>query len=221
MINVHPEFWTRFPGMRILYVAGSGLDNTTPNSAVQAALAAAQDSISEESLTHPNLQAWQAAYQGAGISMSKYPCSVYAMVKRIAKGGRVPSINPLVDFYNSVSIGNITPLGGMDTNQLEGDQQLRETREGEQFRGIGAEQADTVQPGEICYSDNTDVVTRHFCWRQAQKGSIQPSTSNFILISEIPAGVSDDFLESIRGQLLSGLKTHFGVEATSSVIREA
>ena len=219
-IIVSPEIWTRFPGMRILCVTGH-LTNHEPKPEVIEALNTAQDKITPESLEHPNLQAWREAYLQGGISMGKYPCSIQAMVKRISKGGRVPSINPLVDFYNSISIGNITPLSGMDLDQLDGPQQLRQTKEGEMFKGIGAEQPELVQPGEICYSDDSHIITRHFCWRQAAKGAITSETTRFILISEIIKEQPVELLDSVREQLLSGLEKHFGITAKWEVISQS
>jgi DNA/RNA-binding domain of Phe-tRNA-synthetase-like protein len=219
-IRVHPELWTRFPGMKILCVTGEGLDNNRENAGVTTALAKAQEGIVPSDLDHRNLQAWREIYQAAGISMGRYPVSILAMVKRIGKGGRVPSINPLVDFYNSISIKNVTPLGGMDLDQLDDAQQLRLTKEGEQFLAIGAEQAETVQAGEICYSDNTHITTRHFAWRQADQGAIRPGTTRFVLIAEIVPGTEEGLLKSVEKQLISGLKEHFDVQGNVEIIEE-
>ena len=217
-ITVQPEIWSRFPDMRILCVRGAGLDNLTPNPGTTALLQAAQDSISAESLTHEHLLLWRQAYEHVGISMGKYPCSIQAMVKRIAKGGRVPSINPLVDLYNAVSIANITPLGGLDLDQLEGSQQLRLTKADELFISIGDSEPDTVHAGEICYSDDHDVITRHFCWRQAQKGSIQPETRRFMLIAEILGEMPDSLLGNVQKQLVERLLQYFEVKAEVTIV---
>jgi len=219
-VKVHPELWEKFPGMKILCVSGEGLNNTVANSKVEKLLAEAQDGISPETMEHQNLTAWREMYGVAGISMGKYPVSILAMVKRIGKGGRVPSINPLVNFYNAISIKNVTPLGGMDLGQLEGPQQLRFTKHGEEFLAIGAEQGEPVQAGEICYSDDLGITTRHFAWRQAQRGCIQPETTKFVLFSEIVPGTNEGLLEEVKEQLLTGLKEYFGVEASFEVIEE-
>jgi DNA/RNA-binding domain of Phe-tRNA-synthetase-like protein len=220
MIIVHEELWSRFPGMKIVCVSSEGLNNTVENMAVQEFLAKAQDSIKPESLEHPNLLAWRKAYEIAGISMGKYPVSILAMVKRIAKGGRVPSINPLVDFYNAISISNVTPLGGMDLDQLDGKQQLRFTKDGEQFYPIGAEVPDTLPAGEICYSDGSHVTTRHLAWRQAGISAITPETSRFVLIFEIVPGVLEGLEESVTKQILEGLEKYFGIKGVVEVVEQ-
>ena len=219
-VIVHPDLWKRFPGMKILCVTGKGLNNQGENRKVEQLLAKAHDAVTPEQLEHQNVQAWREMYQIAGISMGKYPVSVLAMVKRIAKGGRVPSINPLVNFYNAISIANISPLGGMDLDQLTGHQELRFTQEGEDFLAIGAESAEKVQPGEICYSDERGITTRHFAWRQSLRGAIQPTTKNFVLFSEIVPGTVDGLLEKIQQELVDGLEKYFGVTASTEIIEE-
>jgi DNA/RNA-binding domain of Phe-tRNA-synthetase-like protein len=159
LISVRPELWSRFPGMRILVISGEGLDKRTENPKVAAMLEAAQDGVTAELLEGANITAWKKAYEIAQISMGKYPVSVRAMIKRIANGGRVPSINPLVDFYNAISIANASPLGGMDLDQLEGPQELRFAKDGETFQGICVQVPEVVQAGEICYADTRGITT--------------------------------------------------------------
>ncbi len=220
LLSVHPEVWKKFPGMRILLVSGEGLVSTEPIEALSKEYAAAQDAITPEMVDHPHIKAWQEAYTFAGMNHNKFPCSVAAMTKRIAKGGRVPSINPLVDLYNTVSLRNCTPLGGFNLDELEGTKQLRLTREGETFLALGAQAPEPVPAGEVCYSDENDIITRQFVWRQSGKGAMSPETKRFVIVSEILGALPDELLETVRSELVDGLARHFGVQATSEVVQE-
>ena len=218
--RVDPAVFDSFPEMTVVVVTTLGIDNGTPREAVtdgwraawQGAAAAAEFGNAQ---SHPRIAPWRQAWQRLGISGKRYPSSIEALVRRVLKGGDPPSINPLVDFYNAVSLRHVVPAGGFDLDDLDGDLSLRITTGGDTFQALDEEHPEPVPPGEVAYACGTTVLTRHFVWRQSRVGLIDRSTRNVVLVSEIlgelPAGVVD----SVERDLLDGLASDFGVEATA------
>lgn len=117
---VEPEIFELFPGMRLVVAVADGLDNRGPNPDVEAmwrsSYSGAAGTATEfgNAQSHPRVAAWREAMGEIGVSARKFPSSIEAMLKRAGKGGEPFSINPLVDFYNAVSLKHVAPAGGFD-----------------------------------------------------------------------------------------------------------
>lgn len=222
--DVEREVLAAFPGIRIVVVHAEGVDNVRPSPeaaerwrAAWAGAAAAQEHGNAQS--HPRVRPWRERMQAVGVPAKKHPTSIEALLRRALKGGEPFSINPLVDFYNSVSLGRVVPAGGFDVAGLEeGRIALRLTRPGDSFRAIGAEAPEEVPPGEIAYTTAADVLTRHLVWRQSERAAIVPETREVFLVSEILGDLPAGALDEVRADLTEGLLACFGVEARSAVV---
>lgn len=82
------------------------------------------------------------------------------------------SPNPLVDFYNLVSLTHVVPTGGFDLAEVGSELRLRLTRDGDLFTALDEPAPLEVGAGEVAYAAGTTVLTRHFVWRQARTGLI-------------------------------------------------
>jgi B3/4 domain len=119
----------------------------------------------------PDYAAWRRAFRSFGAKPSRYPSSVEALLKRIAKGVPPPRINRLVDAYNAVSLRHVVPAGGEDLDRLLGDGRLRIADGSERFiiLGEGEERVEHPQPREVVRIDEQDVTCRRWCWRQCRR----------------------------------------------------
>jgi DNA/RNA-binding domain of Phe-tRNA-synthetase-like protein len=222
--EVEREILEAFPGVRIVVVHAEGVDNARPSPEAKkrwlaAWRGAAAAEVHGNVQSHPRVRPWRERMQAVGISAKKFPTSIESLLRRAMKGGEAFSINPLVDFYNSVSLGRIVPAGGFDAAGLEeGRLALRRTRAGDSFRAIGAEAPEEVPPGEIAYATEGDVLTRHLVWRQSERAAIVPETREVFLMSEILGDLPAGALDEVMADLTEGLRACFGVEARSAVV---
>ncbi|MEI2701835.1 MAG: phenylalanine--tRNA ligase beta subunit-related protein [Baekduia sp.] len=153
---IAPEIFGLFPGMRVAVAVAEGVDNTSPRPAVEAlwreswerAGALATEYANAQS--HPHVAPWRGAFKAMGVSSKEFRSSIEAMLRRAMRGGEPFSINPLVDFYNGISLRHISPAGGFDLNQLGTDLlELRLSRAGEEFLALGASEPELVPAGEV------------------------------------------------------------------------
>lgn len=230
--TIAPAIFDRFPGLRVAVAVASGVDNATPRPAIDdrwsAAWAEAEAAAARypNAQSHPRLAPWRERFRAIGVSAKHFPVSTEAMLRRALRGGEPFRINPLVDFYNAVSLRHTVPAGGFDLDQLAADAiELRLSRADERFLALGAEQPEPVAAGEISYIAGDDILTRHFVWRQARRGALTPATRTLFLVSEVLGEVEAEgggaVADAVLADLCAGLRDHFGVEPRPFILDAA
>ena len=218
---VEPKIFDYFPGLHLAVAVVRGLRNTASETLAQRWREAWREAGARDlpnAQSHPYVNAWREHLRGAGVSGKKFPTSIEAMLRRALKGGEPFHINPLVDFYNALSLHHVVPAGAWDLDEVPDDLQLRFTRAGDHFTALDETQAVAVAEGEIAYASGPLVLTRHFMWRQARQALVRPETRNVFLISEIPGVAGRKVAEAMRRDMVSGLAQHFGVAAKSALL---
>lgn len=219
---ISPEVLGLFPGLRIVVALAEGLDNSRERPAVRDSWRFVWKEASglavSNAQSHPRVRAWRERFQANGVSGKKFPSSIEALLRRALKGGEPLHINPLVDFYNAVSLRHLVPAGGFDVGELPGDLELRLSRPGDEFQALDEETSTTVSPGEVSYAVENVILTRHFVWKQSRTALIGPATTRAMLVSEILAEVGEPVAKEVEGSFRSGLEEWFQVEARTYVI---
>jgi DNA/RNA-binding domain of Phe-tRNA-synthetase-like protein len=224
---VEPDVFTRFPGMRLAVVVARDIDNGAERPEVSRAWseawAAAASTVAPHGTaqSHPRVVAWRQRFQAIGVSMRHFPTSIEALLRRAMKGGAPFRINPLVDFYNSVSLRHAVPVGGFDLDRVHGPLTVRLTRDGDTFAALDAEGAVAVPAGEVAYATGSTILTRQLMWRQARDGLIHPETRTVFLVSESLPDCGPGLAEAVLDELGAGLRRSFGATARSFVVDAA
>ena len=225
--SVDPEIFARLHGMRLAVVVARGVDNRAGRPGVDeawsSAWAAAAGSAAPygNAQSHPRVLAWRQRLQAIGVSMRHFPTSIEALLRRAMKGGTPFRINPLVDFYNAVSLRHTVPVGGFDLDRVPEPLAVRLTREGDTFSALDADGSVPVPPGEIAYATGRTVLTRQLMWRQAREGLIYPETRSVFLVSESLPETGPGVAEAIVEELGAGLARDFGAVVESFVVDAA
>jgi DNA/RNA-binding domain of Phe-tRNA-synthetase-like protein len=227
-LTFHQDVLERFPGMRVIVVVARGIDGTVPRPAVDRRLTEAWATSARtvepygNAQSHPNVAPWRARLKGAGANPHDFPSSVEALLRRAAKGGEPPRINPLVDFYNALSLSLVVPVGGFDLGALGGgDIDVRRTVEGDTFLALDADEPAPVPAGEVAYVQGSTVLTRHLVWRQSKPGLIRHTTTDVVLLCEILAEVRLDLLDDVRSGFDHGLRMWFAPTSLSISVLDA
>lgn len=223
---IEPEIFVRFPGIHIAVAVAYGLDNAGDKPEVaapwrQAWSGAATGAVYGNAQSHPRVKPWRERFQAQGISGKEFPSSIEAMLRRALKGGEPFTINPLVDFYNAISLRHFVPAGGFDLSEIDGPLELRLTRPGDTFVALDAGQPLATPPGEVAYANGQTVLTRHFVWRQARTALISRETRDVFLVSEILGEVlaqDSSVADAVLADFQQGLRDLFGVESQGSVL---
>lgn len=214
-LAVDPRVFAALPGLRVAALVARGLGAPADPRAVERRWIAAWESAAAarahgNAQSHPRIAPWRAAFLALGVSGKRFPTSIEALLRRAMKGGEPFHIHPLVDFYNAVSLHHVLPAGGYDLAAIDGEIEVRPTRDGDSFRGLDQAAPEPVPAGELAYCCGSDVLTRHLVWRQSERALIRRGTRDALLVSEAIAGVPDAALDAVAEDLQRGLEGWFG-----------
>ncbi len=214
---VHPEIFERFPGIHLPVVIVQGIHNEVERPEVEERWQAAWKEAAKatsygNAQSHPAVQPWRERFKAMGVSGKQFPSSIESLLRRALKGDDPFFINPLVDFYNTISLQYVVPAGGFDLYELYGPIELRLTRPGDTFMALDEDSAQEVPPGEVAYANGNNILTRHFVWRQAKTGLITASTSSVFLVAEVLGELGRDVAENVLAALQNGLERYFNIK---------
>lgn len=153
--------------------------------------------------------------------------------------GPLPSINPLVDFYNSVSIQFAVTVGAFDIDSLKGQMNsntsspsspllvLRKAKvKSDTFLALDAPPGSdgvSVSVEELVYAQGSTILTRHLAWRQAMQGLVTPETKEVVFVAEIINDETDLsgpslVAQAVLNQVVTGLRNLFQAEIRHSSV---
>jgi DNA/RNA-binding domain of Phe-tRNA-synthetase-like protein len=220
---IEQEIFDLFPGMKVVTAVAKGLKAIDTNAIFDELTAAWQYAAAEavrygNAQSHPNIAVWGERMKAAGAPRKKFPSSIESLARRAGKGDEPIRIGPFVDFYNTVSLKHIVPAGGYDIDALKHGLTLRLSREGDTFEAMDADELINLPAGEVSYADGTEVVTRHFVWKQSRQALITPESKNVIFVSEILSELPPEAAEEVRREFAEGLLRHFNVDARTDIL---
>lgn len=214
--TINPTIIQKFPHAKFGVLVGQNLDNTHPSPEIAALLRTVESDLrqkytAEQILTLPKIIDWREAYRQFGFSPSSHRSSIEALLRRVVQGKELPSINPLVDLYNYISLKHLLAAGGDDLEKLEGRLFLTLADGTEKFIMLGTDKPEPIKKGEVIYRDDKEVTCRSWNYRECEKTKITPSTHHVCLIlegleqtsaDEIKAGILE--LKSLLSKYCSG-----------------
>jgi arginyl-tRNA synthetase len=129
----------------------------------------------EELMNDANTAAFLELFKNFGANNRTFPSHV-AMALRVVEGANIPSINDVVDVYNSLSLKYFTPFGGEDLEKVYGDLVLKLAEGSETYFGIGSTENKPPKKGELIWTDDLDITCRALNWRQCERTKITPDS---------------------------------------------
>ena len=221
--RVEDDVWALFPDALIGVVVARGIDNTHAEHADIAALLSDAAKRAAAALTdveiaaHAAVAPWRRAYQAFGVKPSKYRSSIESLLRR-AQAGRIRSVNPLVDLYNTVSLRQLLPCGGEDLATIQGDMRLTRAHGDELFTPLGGSQPELPQRGEIIYRDDAGVICRCWNWREAERTKLTEATTDAVLCIEALPELGAARLNTACDELAELVRVYLGGTTTVELL---
>lgn len=212
-------------------VVGRNLDNSGINGKITALLDEAMRKTGEKFSSikpkeHPDLQPYRQAFEKLGINPNKFPCSVEALSARIAKGGKLPEINPAVNLVNVYSLNYTLPMGAHDLDAADEDLMVRFSRAGDTFIPFGGGEPEIPDQKELIYAAGNKIKTRKWIWRQSETGKVTADSRNiFFPIDGFTDHNREAVLKACDGlaadleQLLGGTATRHFIDLNNRSIQ--
>jgi DNA/RNA-binding domain of Phe-tRNA-synthetase-like protein len=197
------------PGFRALSIfvdAGEGIHGSLDDPDLLADACGAV-LAGEPAWAEAHLASWNEAYLKFGAKPNRTPSSAQALRKRVLKEGRIPSINPVVDLYNSVSLRFAIPVGGESYDAYVGRPHLTIADGIEPFDTMANGEAviEHPAPGEIIWRDELGVTCRRWNWRQGTRTRLDSLTGRMWFVLEALETMPDEALDEAGTMLANGL----------------
>ncbi len=183
----HSEIiWQDFPELvpGVMVVAGITPDVAVGAQAERFSATAATRLAGRTESELPEIQAWRRTFGKMGLKPTQYRCASESLLRRFRKEGQLPSLHPLVDLCNAVSLAFATPIGVFDVARIDGDLVVRYATGDEDYLTFGGEH-EHPEAGEVIFADDAGQVhARRWTNRQSGRSAISGSTTTALVVAE-------------------------------------
>lgn len=212
----------KYAGVNIGVLAGTGLSIRRMHPDLEKyksdSLQVAKDLIGGGSVTnHPYIASMRNLYRTFGTKPADYHPSAEALIRRAIKAQQLPLINTAVDTYNAVSVRYLIPMGGFDTDLIEGDIVLRFSTGNEAFSPLGEIEREFTYPGEVVYADDRRVLTRRWNYRDCFETRITEKTARVIMFVDGSPEIPRVEIEKALEELALNLEKYCGGSYSTNV----
>lgn len=224
--KIDSKIFEQFPDLNIGIVTAKGIDNKGNNedilNLIKEKVQEIKANFNTETLSqNPKIDAWRKAYSSFGAKPKKYKCSVENLYRMILEGIELRHINKVVDIYNYISIKNIIPVGGDDTDKIDGNITLKFAQGDEPFTELNSEETKNPKEGEVVYVDDKEVLCRRWNWRECDKSKMTEETKNVALVVEGLPPTSKEDVEKIIEELSELVQKFCGGEIKTFILNNS
>ncbi|MEV4472904.1 phenylalanine--tRNA ligase beta subunit-related protein [Nonomuraea sp. NPDC049504] len=212
--------WTDFPALVPMALYAEGI---TPDVSVQDRVvayterAAARLATASES-DLPEIQAWRRAFSRMGLKPTQYRCASESLLRRFRKEGALPSLHPLIDLCNALSIAYAVPIAVFDVSKIAGSIEVRYAKGDETYLTFAGE---TEHPpaGEVVFADAEGRAhARRWTNRQSGLSAVRDETSNALIIAEALHETAEADLTDLLSTLTTELTTLWALTPKSALL---
>lgn len=208
-----PELLAQFPELAVATLTLTGIDaGTDTTTAAAPFLARASERLAGSTESEfPEIAAWRRAFSRMGLKPTQYRCASEALLRRYRTDGALPSIHPLVDLCNAVSLAFAIPIAVFDLANVTGDVTVRHSTGMETYLTFGGT-TENPHVGEVIFADEAGHAhARRWCNRQSALSAIRPTTHDVLIVAEAMHDTGSRDVADLRGSLLGALPPGWGV----------
>lgn len=207
--SINREIAALAPGFRALSISVGASEIVRPDLGKRLLDEACQAVATDAPIwADAHLLAWADVFRKFGAKPQRTACSAEALRKRVLKSGSLPSIDPVVDLYNAVSLQFAVPVGGENFEAYVGVPQLVIADGTEAFDTIkdGVPSCETPEPGEVVWRDDIGVTCRRWNWRQGVRTRLTAEAKQMWFVLECLPEMPIAALHKAGDALVNGLR---------------
>lgn len=132
----------------------------------------------------PEIQAWRHAFSQMGLKPTQYRSAAEALLRRFRKEDDLPTLHPLVDLCNAISLAYALPVAVFDLDHVERFLEVRHASGDEVYQAF-SEELEHPEKGEVIFADATrQVHARRWTFRQGRRSTVSDTTRRALIVSE-------------------------------------
>lgn len=207
--SIDPRLASIAPGFRAMSIMVEAAPILHPDVAPAALARACQQVLNNDvAWADAHLTAWDDVFKAFGAKPKRTPCSASALRKRVLKEGELPSLDPIVDIYNAISVRYAIPVGGENFAAYSGVPRLTIADGSEPFDTLKEGQPIVEYPdaGEVVWRDDIGVTCRRWNWRQGVRTRLDSQAKTMWFILESLPAMPYEALEAAGEALINHLQ---------------
>lgn len=215
------DIWTEFPELVAGVLSVRGI-NATPT---VAALVGRFDEIARARLAAgsegemPEIKAWRRTFSKMGLKPTQYRCAAESLLRRFRKEGALPTLHPLVDLCNSISLAFAIPIAVFDVARVSEFLEIRHASGEERYAGFSGE-LEHPEPREIIFADALgNAHARRWANRQSGLSAVRADTHEVLIVVEALHESAPADVAKLITTLTDTLITTWGASPRSAVLR--
>lgn len=212
MLIIQPTIDSRIseiaPGFRALSISVQAAPLVNPDVSTKLLESACKQTLEGgASWANDHLNSWAEVFKKFGAKPQRTPCSADALRKRVLRDGKLPSIDPIVDLYNAISLQYAIPVGGENFAKYIGVPRLTVADGTEEFDTTkdGLPFIEYPEKGEIIWRDDKGVTCRRWNWRQGLRTRLDSEAKQMWFILESLPTMPSDALHEAGEKLTEGI----------------
>ena len=149
--------------------------------------------------------AWRRTFSRMGLKPTQYRCAAESLLRRFRKEGSLPSLHPLIDVCNAISLAFAIPVAVIDVAAITGGIEVRYAAGDEDYVTFSGDREHPA-PGEVIFADAARRAhARRWTNRQSGLSAVREQTTTALIVAEAlhPAAAADigELTTAIAGEL--------------------
>ena len=154
----------------------------------------------------PEIQAWRRSFSAMGLKPTQYRCAAESLLRRFRKEGSLPSLHPLVDLCNAVSLANAVPIAVFDLARVANFIEVRPASGTETHESFAGE-VEHPEPGEVIFADAAGHAhARRWCHRQSALSCVRDDTASALIVAEAMHATAAPDIARVTAALVEAMR---------------
>jgi DNA/RNA-binding domain of Phe-tRNA-synthetase-like protein len=219
-INHAPDIWSNYPELAVGVLQASGIsDQASVAELINTYYAAARERLSNmQEGEFPEIKAWRKVFGKMGLKPTQYRCASESLLRRFRKEDALPSLHPLVDLCNAMSLASAIPIAVFDIHNVTEFLEVRYATGTESYLDFSGS-VEHPEPQEIIFADQAgNAHARRWANRQSAQSAIRQETTQVLIVIEAHHAHAVDDVRKVMGNLTVHLQTHWTAKATTAML---
>jgi DNA/RNA-binding domain of Phe-tRNA-synthetase-like protein len=211
------EIWRDFPDLvpGVVFTDGITADVSVTDSVARYCDIARDRLAGGGESEFPEIQAWRRAFARMGLKPTQYRCASESLLRRFRKEGSLPSLHPLVDLCNAISLAFAIPVAALDVAQVAGDLEVRYATGAEEYLTFAGD-VEHPSPGEVIFADQAGQAhARRWTNRQSGRSAVRDSTTKVLIVAEALHAAAPADVPRLLTALTADLTAHWPASPTT------
>ncbi|HYK08677.1 MAG TPA: lysine--tRNA ligase [Candidatus Eisenbacteria bacterium] len=171
----------------------------------------------------PEIKSYRKLYKEMGVDWHSRRPSPEALLRRVAQGKGLYSINTCVDAYNLIVMKHHVSIGAFDLDAISMPTRLDIAKGGEKILLLGDSEESEYKAGEIAYFDEKGPFNLDFNYRDAQRTLVSTETKNIYVNVDGIYDVSPEKVQEVLEEVCNIITKYCGgtVETFGVVTKNA